>query len=163
MVNSQTCTFNEKFVARKHSKLTNLFASHLSHDMTNQQNECAPSKDSDQPGHPPSLISLAVHPMASWVPKVSSCGQWRLWSDWEDAQADLSLRWMHSHFVGFVMSQLVYQPLGFAVCIYTGIILQLSIFINEPRHEKICFCHLWTTKSQISLQSDQCLCCSLPR
>ena len=24
----------------------------------NQQNECAPSEDSDQPGHPPSLISL---------------------------------------------------------------------------------------------------------
>ena len=28
----------------------------------------------------------------------------RLWSDWVDAQADLSLRWAHSHFVGFVMS-----------------------------------------------------------
>ena len=24
--------------------------------------------------------------------------------DWADAQADLSLRWVHSHFVGFVMS-----------------------------------------------------------
>ena len=24
----------------------------------NQQNECAPSKDSDQPGHPPSLIRV---------------------------------------------------------------------------------------------------------
>ena len=31
---------------------------HLSHDMTNQQNDCVPSEDSDQPGHPPSLISL---------------------------------------------------------------------------------------------------------
>ena len=29
-----------------------------SHDMTNQQNECAPSEDSDQPWHPPSLISV---------------------------------------------------------------------------------------------------------
>ena len=28
------------------------------------------------------------------------------WSDWADAQADLSLRWAHSHFVGFVMRQL---------------------------------------------------------
>ena len=30
------------------------------------------------------------------------------WSDWADAQADLSLRWGHSHFVGFVMRQLKY-------------------------------------------------------
>ena len=28
------------------------------------------------------------------------------WSDWVDAQADLSLRWAHSHFVGFVMRRL---------------------------------------------------------
>ena len=48
----------------------------------NQQNECAPSEDSDQPGH-------------------------RLWLDWADAQADLSLRWVHTHFVGFVMSWLI--------------------------------------------------------
>ena len=30
------------------------------------------------------------------------------WSDWTDAQADLSLRWAHSHFVGFVMRWLNY-------------------------------------------------------
>ena len=47
----------------------------------NQQNEYAPSEDSDQSGHPPSLISY-----------------------WADAQAGLSLRWAHTHFVGFVMS-----------------------------------------------------------
>ena len=28
------------------------------------------------------------------------------WSNWADAQADLSLRWAHTHFVGFVMSPL---------------------------------------------------------
>ena len=49
----------------------------------NQQNDCAPSEDSDQPGHPPSLIrGFAVRSMRSWGPNVSSCGQWRLWSDW---------------------------------------------------------------------------------
>ena len=32
----------------------------------------------------------------------SSCGQRRLWPDWADAQADLSLRWAHRHFVGFI-------------------------------------------------------------
>ena len=35
-------------------------------------------------------------------------GQRKLCSDWEDAQADLSLRWAHTHFVGFVMSRLNY-------------------------------------------------------
>ena len=36
---------------------------------------CAPSKDSDQPGHPPSLITVfAVRTMGSWGPNVSSCG-----------------------------------------------------------------------------------------
>ena len=34
--------------------------------------------------------------------------QRRLWSDRADAQADLSLRWAHSHFVGFVMRRLKY-------------------------------------------------------
>ena len=31
-----------------------------------------------------------------------------LWSDWADAQADLSLRWAHTPFVGFVMSRLIF-------------------------------------------------------
>ena len=78
------------------------------HDKTNKM-ACVPSEDSDQPGHPPSLISLRC----------------------EDAQADLSLRcalnadsedsdqtgrmsrliWVFDgrtcHFVGFVMRQLI--------------------------------------------------------
>ena len=29
------------------------------------------------------------------------------WSDWANAQADLSHRWADSHFVGFVMSRLI--------------------------------------------------------
>ena len=39
---------------------------------------CTPSEDSDQPGHPPSLIAV------------------RIKKAWADAQADLSLRWAHS-------------------------------------------------------------------
>ena len=75
----------------------------------NQQTGFAPSDDLDQPGHPPSLIRVfAVHSIGSLGPKVSSCGQRRLWSDWADAQADLSLRWAHSHFVGFVMRRLIW-------------------------------------------------------
>ena len=71
----------------------------------NQQNECAPSKDSDQPGHPPSLISVfAVRMKKAWILSYPLSGQRRLWSDWADAQADLSLRWAHTHFAGFIES-----------------------------------------------------------
>ena len=39
---------------------------------------CAPSDDSDLPGHPPTLIRVfAVRSMGSLGPKVSSCGQRR--------------------------------------------------------------------------------------
>ena len=46
----------------------------------NQQSECASSENSDQPGHPPSLIRVF---------------------------ADLSLCWAHTHSVGFFMSWLI--------------------------------------------------------
>ena len=73
----------------------------------NQHIECAPSEDSDQPGHPPSLIrAFAVRMVKPWVLSYPLSAQRRLWADWADAQADLSLRWAHSHFVGFVMSLL---------------------------------------------------------
>ena len=65
---------------------------------------CARSKDSDQPRHPTSLISLRCALKGS---KLSSCGKRRLWSDWADAQAYLSLRWAHSHFADFVMRRLI--------------------------------------------------------
>ena len=38
--------------------------------------------------------------------QVSSCGQQRLWSDWADAEVDLSLRWAHM-LVGFVVRWLI--------------------------------------------------------
>ena len=76
--------------------------------MTKQHNECAPSEDSDRPGHPPSLIRVfAVRMKKDWVLSYPLSAQRRLWSDWVDAQADLSLRWAHSHFVGFVMLRLI--------------------------------------------------------
>ena len=82
---------------------------YMSRDRQNQQNGCAPSEDSDQPGHPPSLIRVfAVHMKKAWVLGYTLSAQRRLWSDWADAQADLSLRWVHTHFVGFVMSWLIY-------------------------------------------------------
>ena len=48
------------------------------HDKTNKV-ACAPSEDSDQPGHLPSLIRVfAVCSVGSLGPKLSSCGQRRL-------------------------------------------------------------------------------------
>ena len=64
-------------------------------------------------------ISLGICPVWS---ESSLCAQWVAknprflhadsedWSDWADAQADLSLRWAHTHFVGFVMWRLIWVP-----------------------------------------------------
>ena len=72
----------------------------------NQQSDCAPSEDADQPGHLPSLIRvLAVRLMGSWGPKLSSCRQRRLWSDWADAQ----LIWV---FAGHTLILLVFPCHG---------------------------------------------------
>ena len=50
-----------------------------------------------QPGHPPSLIRVfTVRMKKAWVLSYPLSGQRRLWSDWADAQADLSLRWAQS-------------------------------------------------------------------
>ena len=49
------------------------------------------------------FIILSTHPMCSLGsqgPKAS-CGQRRLWSDWADAEADLSLYWVHRSFCLF--------------------------------------------------------------
>ena len=74
----------------------------------NQQNECVPSENSDQPGHPTSLIRVfAVRMKKAWVLSYPLIAQRRLWSDWANAKADLSLRWAHTHFIGFVMSRLI--------------------------------------------------------
>ena len=68
----------------------------------NQQNECVPSEDSDQPGHLPSLIRVfAVRMKKPRALSYPMSAQQRLWSDWADAQADLSLRWAHMSFFWF--------------------------------------------------------------
>ena len=43
----------------------------------------------------------------AWASTYPLSAQRRLWSDWADAQADPSLRWVHTHFVGFVMRRLI--------------------------------------------------------
>ena len=70
--------------------------------------------------HPPSLIRVfAVCTKKAWVLSYPLSAQQRLWSDC----ADLSLRCAHTHFVGFVMSQLI----SF-VCLCWGLTSQSTIF-----------------------------------
>ena len=65
------------------------------HDKTNKM-ACAPSKDSDQPGHPTSLIRVFIVRMKKpWVLSYPLSTQRWLWSDWADVQADLSLHLAH--------------------------------------------------------------------
>ena len=66
-----------------------------------QHNDCALSKDSDQPGLPPRLIR--VFACAQWVAKDPSFlhADSEDWPDWADAQADLSLSWAHMTFCWF--------------------------------------------------------------
>ena len=69
----------------------------------NQHSDCAPSKDSDLP---PGLISLccpheeSLRSLATLSPYLGSL---------VDAQAGLSLRWAHTHFVGFVVSWFLFS------------------------------------------------------
>ena len=52
----------------------------------NQQSDCAPTEDSDQFEHPPSLIRVfAVRKKKYWVIIYPLSAQWRLWSDCADA------------------------------------------------------------------------------
>ena len=60
---------------------------------------CAPSEDSDQPGHPPTLIFVCS--VGSEGPMDVSCGEQRLRPDLADADHT-------DHFVGFVMQRLKY-------------------------------------------------------
>ena len=50
-----------------------------------------------------SLIRVIVCCMGSKRPKLSSVGQRRLWLDWADGQADLSLRFVHRSFCCLVL------------------------------------------------------------
>ena len=87
-------------------------------------------------------ISLGIRPVLSesslsaWRKRGSLAtlyqlsAQRRLWSDWADAQADLSLRRAHSHCFGFGMRRLNYDFDIFflsakSICIVKAVILQV--------------------------------------
>ena len=123
-----------------------------SHDKTNKMT-VHPAKTQISLGIRPvsskTQISLGIHPVLSLSPL---CAQWVAkdpsflhtdsedWWDWTDAQADLSLWWVHCHFVGFVMSWLVFA-LTFFLSIFEQN-CQLGIIISnfkEAFTKKSCY------------------------
>ena len=105
------------------------------HDRTNKMT-CAPSEDSDQPGHLPSLIRVfTVHMKKALVLSYPLSTQRRLWSDWADAQADLRLHWVHRSFCWFVMRRLI------SVCVsfiwYHDPLIEQGEFISTTSWENL--------------------------
>ena len=110
----------------------------------NQQNECAPSEDSDQPGHPPSLIRVfAVCMKKAWVVSYTLITQRRLCSGWADAQDDPSLRWAHTHFVCFVMLQLISKHASIGDLMFLYVVEQCMQYIqlkfDNFKYQLTCF------------------------
>lgn len=79
------------------------------HNITNKV-AYALKKDSDQPGYPPSLIRVfAVRMELGYNLRYPLRAKQRLFSDWANAHAYLSLHQAHyATYVGFVLSQLMY-------------------------------------------------------
>ena len=59
----------------------------------------------------PLISDFAVRMKKAWVLSYP-LSQSEDWLDWVDAQADLSLQWAQSHFVGFVMRRSIYSRHG---------------------------------------------------
>ena len=66
------------------------------HDKTNKM-ACAPAKTQISLGIRPVWSVFTVRMKKVWVLSYPLSAQRRLWSDWADAQADLSLRWRTCH------------------------------------------------------------------
>ena len=92
---------------------------------------CAPSEDSDQPGHLPSLIRVfAVRMKKHRVLSYPWSALRRLWSDQADAQADLSLRWAHRPFCWFFREAALFR-----YCILFGLYMYItSVYRKFPKY-----------------------------
>ena len=68
---------------------------------------------------------------AQWVAKDPSFlhADSELWSDWADAQVDLSLRWANNHIVDFVMRRLIFRLWSFP---------QMTAMVRAACKAKLC-------------------------
>ena len=98
----------------------------------------------------PSLIRVfAVCSVGSLGPHFASSGQYRLWSDWADAQADLSLHCPPGHFVGLVMPWLNVRIFCHFVHLLqlskTSLFFQIKCFIHSVHH----YMAIWGTDNSL--------------
>ena len=93
----------------------------LPHDKTNKM-ACAPSEDSDQPGHPPSLIK--VFACAQWVAKDPSF----LHADGEDSDQTRRMPRLIWVFAGRTVTWLVLSCRGSYLCV--------TMFSKSPNRSK---------------------------
>ena len=75
---------------------------------------------------------FTVRMKKAWVLSYPLRAQRRPWSDWADAQADLSLRWAHSHFVGFVTRRLICRRSGKSVL--SNVMVHSLVDVDHSRH-----------------------------
>ena len=94
-------------------------------------------------------ISLGIRPvwseslLSAWRKLGSFAIHWAYSddrSDWADAQAGLSLRWAHTHFVGFVMSRLTYTVSTFVSTDYREDIIRTlsNKQLTSPKYSSCC-------------------------
>ena len=139
----------------------------------NQQNDCVPGEDPDQPGHLPSLIRVfAVRMKKAWVLSYPLSTQRRLWSDWANAQADLSLCRVHMPFCWFCYEAAqIHYVLGYWLSLrlrfhklfpfFFFYFLLSGKLIIEPPHVKtneMAYAPSELRSAWASAQSDQPLC-----
>ena len=139
------------------------------HDKTNKTT-CTPSEDSDQPGHPPSLIRVfAVRIKKHWVLSYPMSAQRRLWPDWGMSRLIRVFAWRKGHFIWFccAASHIEYfleaskrpramhqNPVLLTNRPNMRHVMRKAIYAkcDQQRHRSAC----------ASAQSDQCICRSLP-
>ena len=80
---------------------------------------------------------FAVIMKKAWVLSYPLSTQRRLWSDWADAQDDLSLHLAHTRFVGFVMSQLIYLfgIIGLLLKGMNSSFQWVDVYRNDPKFQ----------------------------
>ena len=125
IINADSQTPNRTVQTLDRTIIQSMSADNWATSWQNKQNDGAPSEDSDQPKHPPSLIRVfAVRMKKAWVLSYPLSAQRRLWSDWADAQADLRLRWAHMPFCWFCHEA---TQLCFSVFLTTWTIKRISL------------------------------------
>ena len=92
-----------------------------------------PAKTQISLGICPVWSVFTVRLMGSYGPKLSSCRQRRLWSDWAEAQADLSLRWAHMPFCWFCHEAAPF----YIIATYVVPVSRAQVTVSAPLHQLV--------------------------